>query len=80
LFSPSAALQGYADEAHSEHCQISFENTQDVTHAHTTHEHNLTERETNVDGDENATMIRDGNDVDKHSHGHGHSHGADGVY
>ncbi|XP_052254248.1 zinc transporter ZIP10-like isoform X3 [Dreissena polymorpha] len=75
-----SALQGYADEAHSEHCQISFENTQDVTHEHTAHEHNLTERETNVDGDENATMIHDGNNVHKkHSHGHGHSHGSDGI-
>ncbi|KAH3775078.1 zinc transporter ZIP10-like isoform X2 [Dreissena polymorpha] len=77
---PNRALQGYADEAHSEHCKISFENSQDVTH-----HHDLTQRETNVDGNENSTMIQALNGTHKHSnehghlHGHGHSHAVDGI-
>ncbi|KAH3816536.1 hypothetical protein DPMN_118053 [Dreissena polymorpha] len=70
---------GYKDDADSEHCRISFENSPSVTHEHTVTEHNLTERETNVDGDENATIIHDGNDAYKHSDGHGHSHVANGI-
>ncbi|XP_052804834.1 zinc transporter ZIP10-like isoform X2 [Mya arenaria] len=70
-----SALQGYAAEAHSEHCAISFGNSKALNHQHGCHD-----AETAIDGEENDTMISHNNSASHgHGHGHGHSHCADGV-
>lgn len=69
---PNKALQGYADEAHSEHCKISFENTTTISHQHGSHGHSGHSNHTE-DAEEGESMISHS------SHGHGHSHCHDGV-
>lgn len=73
MFLCLSALQGYADEAHSEHCTISFEDTHTISHQHG----KAATAETCVDGDENTSMIS--NSQNSHGHKHGHSHCEDGV-
>ena len=77
-----SALQGYADEAHSEHCKISFENTTVVSHLHEnatvkSHEHGAHGHGNHGNHEDEEG---EGQSMISHSsHGHGHSHCHDGV-
>ena len=69
---------GYADEAHREHCDISYENTTTISHQHGSRSANNNHGNNHgnhVHGEDEEPMI-------SHSslgHGHGHSHCHDDV-
>jgi zinc transporter ZupT len=71
------ALGAYADEVHTEHCTISFEDTTSVSHEHGQRKPDCVE--TCVDGDETSSMINNSVMASPKHHGHGHSHGIDGI-
>ncbi|XP_060557737.1 zinc transporter ZIP10-like [Ruditapes philippinarum] len=74
---PNKALRAYADEAHTEHCTISFENTTSVSHEHG--QRKPDSLETCVDGDETSSMINNSVTASPKHQGHGHSHGIDAI-